>query len=89
MGDKRRAVLCCAAAGACKQQAKYKQRPEAVEPRIPSTGGNIWQNWRSGIGAVQNGEEIASPNRRTAGGADLGKGRTLFFPAKPLLIRTI
>ena len=56
------AVLCCAAEGACKQQAKYKRRQERAESGITSTSGNPYANRRSGTGAVQHEEKITSPN---------------------------
>jgi hypothetical protein len=74
------AVLCCAAGNACKEQAKYKRREAEAAPRIPSTIGNPWQKRLSGFAAMQNGEKITIPNKRTRVEQGLG---ALFFPANP------
>ena len=93
-GDANRsAVHCNIWAGALvNNKGKYKRRPGEAVPRIPSTSGNPREKWRSGVGAVQNREEITRPSKRTAGRArifaeDHGS-RRIVFPCRSLLIQT-
>src|ERR1700736_5120536 len=74
-------------------KGKYKRRPGEAGPRIPSTSGNPRQKWRSGVGAVQNREEITRPSKRTAGRARIFAedhvSRRIVFPCRSLLIQTL